>query len=256
MQSNIQTITPAIARHYLQRNQNNRVVTQRHVEFLADAMMSDNWNLNGEAIKVDVKGNLLDGQHRLEACLKAGVSFKTLVVEGLDTESFVTMDTGRKRTSGDLLSIEGVKNYNMVSAIIRSYIECRKGNFLHSSSRGGVASFRVLDEYNTRPLFYDKVATDYKKLQRIVLTTFMGITLAAIDKYGDDFYEPMIEQLSTGVGLSKGSPILALREFVFSGREVPRSTRQAFYVKTIRAAARGEDLRRLVYSKTEKPPRV
>ncbi len=49
----------------------------------ANAMKSGEWKYNGESIKVCTDGSLLDGQHRLEACIESGVTFDTLLVTNL-----------------------------------------------------------------------------------------------------------------------------------------------------------------------------
>jgi len=89
------------------------------VKEYVSAMIEGEWLYNGEAIKFDRDGRLVDGQHRLEAVVKANKPIAFLVIRGLDPEVFKTIDTGKKRSAGDVLAIKGVKNPNAVGAAMR-----------------------------------------------------------------------------------------------------------------------------------------
>ena len=80
--------------------------------------------MDGSAVRFDTNGVLLDGQHRLDACIKAGVPIKTLMVTGIDPEASIIMDTGAKRTASDMLKLQGVSdaNGNTIAAAIRILI--------------------------------------------------------------------------------------------------------------------------------------
>lgn len=102
-------VTPDVAFQWLTRNTINRTVTKAHVERLAIEMATDRWMLNGEAVKFASTGKLLDGQHRLTACIEAMKPFPTKVVTGLEEAVFKTLDQGKVRTAADLLTIDGQK---------------------------------------------------------------------------------------------------------------------------------------------------
>jgi hypothetical protein len=61
-----------------------------------------------EGERRDIKRNgttLLDGQHRLLACIKAKTNFRTLVVDGLDDSIFDSVVTGIGRSGADTLAV-------------------------------------------------------------------------------------------------------------------------------------------------------
>src|SRR5688572_25165711 len=99
--SEIITITPNMAEAMLGKNFKNRNVSKGLVQAYARDMLSEDWRFTGEAIKFDVTGKLIDGQHRLLACVKAGVNFRSLVLRGLEPEAQEVLDSGRVRTAGD-----------------------------------------------------------------------------------------------------------------------------------------------------------
>jgi hypothetical protein len=103
----IMDVTPALAKEWLATNKTNRGVSKAHQKKLEADMRAGRWVLNGEAIKFDANGDLLDGQHRLHAVINTGITIRTLVIIGVQTAAFATMDTGRSRSLADVLSISG-----------------------------------------------------------------------------------------------------------------------------------------------------
>lgn len=108
----IATITPTKAKRLLKGNTANRPVNTAHVRELADRMKSSEFVFNGDAIRVAIDGRVLDGQHRLAACVMAGVSFQSVLVTDLpmvqgDISTQDTIDQGVKRTVGHQLVMDG-----------------------------------------------------------------------------------------------------------------------------------------------------
>lgn len=99
------TITPQVATQWLRCNKHNRPVRKRHVVFLAQEILSGNWQVNGQPIIIAENEDVLDGQHRLMAVIEAGQPIKTLVVYGINAEAFSTIDTGAVRTGADALCL-------------------------------------------------------------------------------------------------------------------------------------------------------
>ncbi len=72
VRSNVETITPKKAQAWLLHRAPNRPICEFHLRRLASSMKAGVWKLNGEAIKFNDKGDLEDGQHRLEAIVLSG----------------------------------------------------------------------------------------------------------------------------------------------------------------------------------------
>lgn len=108
MESVIEIITPEKAREYLKRNcRNNRKIGERRVQNYAKDMAAGAWQLNGEAIKFNKDGILIDGQHRLLAVIKAGVPIKMLVIRDVDN-TVSLYDRGYSRATYSSLLMSGV----------------------------------------------------------------------------------------------------------------------------------------------------
>jgi hypothetical protein len=127
------TITPEIASSYLDTNAENRKASRRFVEMFTADMKSGQWQITGDAIKFDKSRRLIDGQHRLMACVAAEKPFKTFVVYGLDRSVRNVVDTGKARTGGDLLAMQGIKNANNIATALRFLVNEKRG----FSVRGG-----------------------------------------------------------------------------------------------------------------------
>lgn len=120
-------ITPEQAKIYLSKNDKNRSTKKKVIARYAEDMRSGNWIAEtGETIKIATGGRVLDGQHRLMAIVQAGVPVKMQVASECDDSIFAVIDTGAKRTSADVLSIEGIKNHTALSAVMVQYLYAKK----------------------------------------------------------------------------------------------------------------------------------
>jgi len=208
MKTNIEVITPEIAREYLGYNTRNRNISVRHVDFLAKAMTDGTWDVNGDSIRF-AGDMLLDGQHRLMACINSGVSFTTLVIRGLDASTFDTIDIGKKRSAGDTLSVLGVKNSlghaGALAVIIRTM------------SRKSEASVKITNkDIEVAYELYDGLGEHVYYATSGRSSTPMSFSHRAAFRYmfsvvdecaAHDFFD----KIDTGVGLENDSPELALR---------------------------------------------
>lgn len=80
----VEVISPEEAQAYLDNNAKHRPIKEKKVNEYMGEMADGKWRLNGKTICFDTNGRLLNGQHRLSAVVKSGVSLTTVVVRGLD----------------------------------------------------------------------------------------------------------------------------------------------------------------------------
>jgi len=99
-------ITPEDAEKILEKyNQSNRSLSLERIKKLANSMAENKFELNGDTIKF-CDGNLVDGQHRLKACILAKKELPALVC--LIKESAVkTIDTYSARSGQNILELKG-----------------------------------------------------------------------------------------------------------------------------------------------------
>lgn len=99
------TITPALASEWLEKNTENRRKRGTYITAMAAAMRRGEWKPTHQGIAFSKDGTLLDGQHRLEAIVKAKINLEMLVVVGLEPSSFSVIDVGSKRTMADTTNL-------------------------------------------------------------------------------------------------------------------------------------------------------
>lgn len=145
-------VTPEMASEWLAYNDGNRRLIVNHVAALAAVLSRGEWTLNGATVKFSSSGRLLDGQHRLTACVQAGVGFWTYVVYGLDDSAFDTIDTTvAPRKASDILSIYGKTNAHHLAAAVKSlWVFSQTGQFYDGGGGAVGCSPRVICEVLAR----------------------------------------------------------------------------------------------------------
>ena len=218
-------VDPVTAERWLSRNSRNRKVRDAVVDQYARDMATGRWQVTGEAIKFASDGSLLDGQHRLSAVVKSGVTVQMFVVRGLHPQSQGAMDTGSKRTASDVLDIAGEQNTSLIAAMTRLALTVQVGR-LGSRWQPSHAEITVFLAEN--PEIRDFAAFARGVARRtdcppavVAYTTwiFSKIDPAA----AREFWIAAAEK----VGLSPGDPVIALtNRFAESRRnKVPLSQR-------------------------------
>jgi len=129
IQYETKTLTSKEAKEMLATNTKNRKVSRVRVKEYAQAMRRGEWQLNGQPILISASNVLLDGQHRLLALasIREDIKVPFVIGKNVSENAFETIDTGKKRSSADLLSICGVdaKHCNTLAAagrILQTYL--------------------------------------------------------------------------------------------------------------------------------------
>lgn len=213
------TITPEMAAKLLANNTHNRSVNERSVRRLALAIETDEYQFNGQPIQVAKDGTLLDGQHRLLACVKAKKSIDSLIVWNAKFSSQETIDMGKSRSVADILRLRGYKSSRSLAALARRIAIAERfghkygivNSFREVSVGSVVAAAEALVE-GSRYLYH---AQHVAKLCRFNtgVVSYMMWWLDQID-FEDSIY--FWDKLYTGEGLHEGDAIYALRQFALN----------------------------------------
>lgn len=192
-----EVITQDRAVELLGRNTMNRPLSRGHVERLRAAQVRGEWELNGSTIKISKSGRLLDGQHRLTACVESGIPFETLVVYGLDESTFATIDVGSKiRKVSDVLAIESGVNMKNVAAALAVLHQFREQQEVSMSGDrpGGRYAFSVAvarEMLEKHPGIVDAtVASNNLKIWRNAQCSALTYLFSLVDqRLSEDFIE-------------------------------------------------------------------
>lgn len=239
MKTTLELITPDLAMKFLEKNKLNRKLTDRHINFLAQQMRENKWLDTGDTIKFDEGGNLLDGQHRLNAIAKSGKSFEILVVRGLNKKAFEVMDTGKSRSAGDVLSSLGNTNASTLASAVKSILQYNAGKYsdaLNNKTGNAVTNSKVLAFVNKHEdlgeiiTYCYKIYTRYRFIKPTTLVLLYWIFQEKSVTDTDKFFE----QLSLGLDLKEESPIRILRERLIkesqNKRKLPERDRLALCI--------------------------
>jgi len=99
--ASMQTITPQMAAAFLSNNGGNRKIRKGAVAKYAAIIGDGNWRRTPEAVIFDKDGVLMNGQHRMSAIVKSGVSVDMLVITNVERDAFPALDRGVSRTTAD-----------------------------------------------------------------------------------------------------------------------------------------------------------
>ncbi|CAM5998728.1 unnamed protein product [Sphagnum balticum] len=268
MYSKFTSVTPAEATLWLDtKNAHNRPISQSTVERYTQEMKANRWKSNGQAIVFSKSGQLVNGQHRLKACIAANKSFDTLIVWGVDDDAFDTIDDGNKRSLADVLAIKGEHNFRLLSTGVRFLWVYATGQVETRDLRRGTIATKPLLEETLRKHPGLRQSTKYYSLLKsrpggMLIPSGMAIGLHYLfslvnEQKADQFFSIV----QSGIGLEEGHPILALRARLISGKVESSSnlTDPAIYfyvVTTWNAFAADQPLRRLAFIRDQPPPEI
>ena len=215
----VETITPEEAGEYLERNDVNRALRASLVERFTNVMLAGGWHLNGETIKFDYDGNLIDGQHRLMAVVEAGRPQQFVVVKNLPPVSRASIDIGARRTLADWLRMNGeVDAINLATSLnwyyrLTAFEDPRIPQSEYPTYEQSMAILK------RNPALRDTVKHWRSRFAEV--TTRGALMSALVYRFAEvdaNRAETFAELLWTGADLGRGDPILVLRRFLARDR--------------------------------------
>lgn len=245
LQMSSETITPEVAAEMLRYNINNRKLRPSKVARYGHEMANGTWRLTSEPIIFDWHGRLLNGQHRLHACIESGCSFETAVHRGVDPAAFDVIDTGMNRTLGDVLSQKGTKSAPSVAAAAKAVVSYDLG-IIHDSS--------LVSERVTRAIIFDEAEEYAEAYQRATTlgrraytegynkAAFAAAYFIVARASGEDVAEEWFGGAISGVGMEPGDARLAMRRWSIGVERANNVVHLSSWVRTRNAAVEGRPL--------------
>jgi hypothetical protein len=215
----LERITPTKAKEYLALNTNNRSFQQNTASLYARLMKNGDWLLNGDTIRFNVHGDLVDGQHRLAAVVEAKVPLSTYVVRNLPIEAQLTLDQQRKRSAGDMLKMYGISDGNRMAAIVRMVHRWRNGDRgMYGFSSGGtmLSAKEVVDivEVDEDGVYIEATKRSGLASMRILAPSrAIGTMIVLMEEADAGKAKEFFDQIESGAGLEEGDPVLTLRRY-------------------------------------------
>lgn len=255
--SSMETITPAVAKAMLVKNSpNNRPTSPRNIEMLAEAMLRGEWQEHSQFV-LAWDGTLLDGQHRCLAVVKSGVTVRASVLRGCPVDYMETIDTGKKRTLGDVLHFRGEKNARALAAALVNVWRIETGSMRNNRAATNKQLLEVLERH---PLIREHVGLSISQtINRIGVGIPPSVTGALhylFHQIDPDDCRAFFDGLASGADLATGSPILALRQRLETAkassgkavRGVRPAVAAAWTIKAWNAWRQGRDLSQIKWA--------
>jgi hypothetical protein len=96
-------ITPAVAKAWLTRNVVNRPVCKRNLAKFKWALRNGAFQCTPQGLAFNLRGELVDGQHRLRAVVDTGIAAPMRVTFGFDGDVRDAFDIGKSRSIADIV---------------------------------------------------------------------------------------------------------------------------------------------------------
>lgn len=258
----VMNITPQKAVKFLSSNANNRNLRQNRVSIYASEMQAGNWKSNGVPIVFGNDGELKDGQHRLQACIKSGKTMKNTLVVYLSKSQANCYDIGAVRTPKDIAKFAGLgdipyyTNTNMFSAIRLAITGRDTGH--------GYSKITLVREMQKHPeacefvyyKFMMHTSVQRSKLRKSAVAA--AIFNAHIAGYSSEKLERFCQVLLYGkIKDESEEPIITLRDTVIMTGAQSKQDRTLLYYKTqmaLHAFANNQPTVDLKKAKTEYYP--
>lgn len=215
-------VNPEKAKLWLQKNTKNRKVRQWHIDRLASDMLKGKWILNGQTVSFSLDGVLLDGQHRLYAVIKSGVTVPMSVSFGVDDpNAFKTYDVNvLKRGVDQVATMMGIENATHAGAIARRLLHWDKTHdktlFTIKNKAWDLLTGDEVLEY--LQIYCNEIQDMYKEMRttlpfRRCRAGSAFVAALIICSRMDDVTTLMFNDgLKSGAGLESDSPVYILRE--------------------------------------------
>jgi len=114
-------ITPgSAALLFIEHNPHNRDWDPSWTLELARRQSAGLWKRNNEPPGFYKDGALADAQHRFAAVALSGITWTTVIVFGMDRESVMTIDAGRRRDAASALKMDGMQEAKLKQTIAKN----------------------------------------------------------------------------------------------------------------------------------------
>jgi len=267
MQMTIEKITPKKAAEYIATvdTSKQRPLKQAKIDDYATSMAHGHWVLTHQGIAFDDEGNLCDGQHRMHAVVKSGVTVEMQVTRNMIQKqgnlfTFDAIDQGVKRHIGEQLHVRhGVKNANTTAAAAKLIAQL-------CTNRGLVMT--VANTLGVLQYFQKEIEEAHSMLQStagMLRAPILGSCAFALRVGGDPVRE-YVKKVGSGENIKRGDPAFAFRQYALNykvdGGGYGRGALQLACLTCAMHAMIGSDLKQIKQSKRgvdffmDKQPRV
>ena len=263
IQMYVARVTSQMAADILEHSKiKNRNTTKKNLALIKSEMESGKWKFDGAPIRFDEDGNMLDGKHRMTALANTHrLAFDFTFIVGLERSSFKVMDSGKKRSAGDVFSINSVPHPQIAATAVK-FISALEDGFFRTNEaiNGGLTNSEAYEKYLQLVDFdqYLQKAVDLNKSgekKRILSDSILAGFFYMFSRVNLKDAEQFIESLVLGTNIPKNSPIRVARQRLVSskhdvGARLKIIERNRIVAWAWKKHRRGEEVTKLLIPKT------
>lgn len=234
----VEEITPASAMAYLKKNRNNRPISRPTVDRFAQLMLASQWLITHQGLAFDTEGFLLDGQHRLCAIVKSGCTVSMRVTVDLPIEAMTAIDTGHKRTQGQILHMRGQKYASTWAATLNAV-----QRLLFNSNRVPLSVMdleqALKEEEDLLEAFEQHWVPSHMRVSWLSAAFFFAL------RKNPEKILAFMKAYDSGIDLQEGDPVHSLRRLFVENRTARAYTpreKSLRVLTALRAYLRGEKI--------------
>lgn len=210
----VRTLKPEEMRSILLDRNNkgvkNHKVSLQAVKKYAQDMANDKWSYTGDPIAFTTTGDLIQGQHRLYAAIKANKSLTAAIATGLDKQAYEVLDQGKTRTIGDVFYSAGQPSD---VATITRLIWAWKNNRIQSIDKfsGEIYTSSIA----LKTLKEHPEAVDFTKRYKdckIISKHVAGFLYWLFSMYDESTAEEFLDRALMGINLQRDTPDWSLNQ--------------------------------------------
>ncbi|SDH43074.1 hypothetical protein [Microbacterium sp. 77mftsu3.1] len=224
------TVNREVAMALLALNTSNRQLSRTNVNTMVRQIEGGKYNTRtSNAIGISTEGALTDGQHRLNAIVETGVTMDLIIVTGCDKMA-VLIPNAKPRSFSEYLRQHEISYATILAPMVKTLwmvdgpgARSADGKFQPSwdygRSMNHITDAEFLDYLAANPIFQDYAKLGsalYSRIGKGLPARFLGAFCYFVDHHTDENgkrdREEFFDRLADGVGLEKGSPILAMRD--------------------------------------------
>lgn len=252
-------VTPKMAARYLSNNPNNRTARKHYAARLAADMSANAWIENGDVLRFNCDGALMDGQHRLMAIVLSGKTIRMALVSGLKESAMKTIDSGPGRTGADYLKVMGENNCNHLHAALTLLWKWRHKT-LATNDSGDRPTVTQVEKYlrRNKGIVESVSACNTISMRGFGVGSFLMFLHYVTCQEHHNKANSFMDGLEGGIGLTKDSAVYHLREILLRDRGAIRPMtpkhKKALVIKAWNKHLAGEKTRTLRWSGFNEKP--
>lgn len=247
----------------------NRPQVSGAIPELIEDILGGNWRFNHQGIAFNSRGELIDGQHRLEAIVRAdkiepGIQVPLMITWNLLPESDEKIDLARRRNTGTFLAKDGHASSSRLNTTLKLLWLYDTADFeepINKAHWGQIPNLKTIRQsLADHPLAVDGCLIGGQLQSYVTASAASASWVICREKYPDELNMEFVAGIKSGANLNIGDPRLALRNWAVNrkmlGRRAIAPLHMAAYLKAFNAFRLGKPMPTLAFKETvERFPR-